>query len=66
MLEKNFTVQGVAPHLHADHARRETLRSLMEPAPCWPDGTPRWKTPPCRAHGLIDPDAASKSGGSDE
>lgn len=44
--EKNFTIRTATPHVHADHARRETLRTLMGPAPCWPDGTPRWKEPP--------------------
>lgn len=50
------TPRFVAHKTPADHAAFETLRGLMEPAAPWPDGTPRWKTPPCRAHGLIEPD----------
>ena len=42
-MDRNFTVKGVTPNPTADHSRFETLRSLLLPAPCWPDGTPRWK-----------------------
>lgn len=45
-MKTHFVLQGVRPHIHADHARREMLQSLMGPAPCWPDGTPRWMPPP--------------------
>lgn len=43
-MDRSFTVKGATPDPVTDHIRFETLRSLLLPAPCWPDGTPRWKS----------------------
>ena len=43
-MNRGFTVKGATPDPVTDHIRSETLRSLLLPAPCWPDGTPRWKS----------------------
>ncbi len=40
-MDRNFTITGVRPSSKEDHARRETVQSLIDGVARWPDGRPR-------------------------